>query len=417
MIEKYRARTGEIIREREHYKSERDNANSRLTTYESSIVTDLSSIQRKEDPQESLISTSGSGSEAEDKVPAMTRRRAGTVTSNGTRLERPLGPARSNSDQYAAQPTRGERQIAVSMTGPRLPPVMNAISARERTASDSMARLDSTTKAGLINTSGGSHSAPVNTTENITSSNIARGLNFAPSPLGQSSDQQPETLHERTQSGTLLPSPPIGSYGFRTDSPTTTTVPFLMNSDELENNVVGGGTQSSGEYSRRGSAPEESNSSELPVNTSLAPDLLPQVEPVSPFKMHKTDQPQSQSRNEPSAPLDRSISQQRKINITPQLLPYTRCTIPSWKIVPNKFGKDTLSFIINVAVQPPGTGKTLNWAIEKLFSSISELDEHVTSLAGGKKAAKQAGLTVLPDGKAKRDTAPSKADQRKVCAE
>jgi hypothetical protein len=99
--------------------------------------------------------------------------------------------------------------------------------------------------------------------------------------------------------------------------------------------------------------------------------------------------------------------------LVPRLLPYTRCTIPSSRIVPNTLGKEALSFIINVQLRPPGDVQVYNWTVAKFFSSFVELDTRIRQKMS-KKEIKVAKLASLPEGRAWKDYGPAKMDRMKV---
>jgi hypothetical protein len=99
--------------------------------------------------------------------------------------------------------------------------------------------------------------------------------------------------------------------------------------------------------------------------------------------------------------------------LVPRLLPYTRCSIPSSRIVPNTLGKEALSFIVSIQLRPPGDLQVYNWNVAKFFSSFVELDTRIRQKMS-KKELKQAKLSSLPEGRAWKDYGPAKMDRMKV---
>ena len=98
------------------------------------------------------------------------------------------------------------------------------------------------------------------------------------------------------------------------------------------------------------------------------------------------------------------------------LLPYTRIAIPHTTVYPNAAGRDILCFIVNITVRPPNA-QPVSWGVAKLFSSFVDLDSKLKTKSG--KRSKDWARTVapLPDGRAWKDFAPSKIDQRRTALE
>jgi len=96
-----------------------------------------------------------------------------------------------------------------------------------------------------------------------------------------------------------------------------------------------------------------------------------------------------------------------------RLLPYTRCSIPSSRIVPNTLGKEALSFVVSIQLRPPGDLQVYSWNVAKFFSSFVELDVRIRQKMN-KKELKQAKLASLPEGRAWKDYGPAKMDKMKV---
>ncbi|RXK39212.1 hypothetical protein M231_03569 [Tremella mesenterica] len=102
--------------------------------------------------------------------------------------------------------------------------------------------------------------------------------------------------------------------------------------------------------------------------------------------------------------------------LTLSLLPHARISIPTSNIFPNQLGRDVLCFVVSISLRPPNAQPVM-WSVAKLFSAFIDLDQKVRSK--NKKGRKEWKNMVapLPDGKAWKDFAPSKIDQRKAALE
>lgn len=115
-------------------------------------------------------------------------------------------------------------------------------------------------------------------------------------------------------------------------------------------------------------------------------------------------------------PPPEKLSQQPP-RMTLALLPHARVTIPTSTVTPNPSGRDVLCFIVAITIRSPSTPPQ-SWSTSKLFSSFLDLDLaiHAHNPKVPRKDWKNM-LAPLPDGKAWRDFAPSKIDQRKTALE
>jgi RalA-binding protein 1 len=102
--------------------------------------------------------------------------------------------------------------------------------------------------------------------------------------------------------------------------------------------------------------------------------------------------------------------------MTAALLPHARISIPDTTIYPNALGRDVLCFIINISVRPPNSPPIV-WHIAKLLSAFIDLDQTVRASSGKRTKEWKTMVAPLPDGKAWKDFAPSKIDQRKSALE
>lgn len=103
-------------------------------------------------------------------------------------------------------------------------------------------------------------------------------------------------------------------------------------------------------------------------------------------------------------------------HLTPALLPHARLSIPHSTVFPNKSGRDVLCFIVAVTARPPNA-QPLSWTVGKTFSAFMDLDSRTQERAGKSRKDWKRMVSPLPEGKAWRDFAPSKIDQRKSALE
>lgn len=127
------------------------------------------------------------------------------------------------------------------------------------------------------------------------------------------------------------------------------------------------------------------------------------------------DQPPPSSSSHPRPSHDTSRSRPLP-KMTPALLPHARITIPDTTIYPNALGRDVLCFIINVTIRPPSSPPT-TWHCAKLLSAFIDLDSTIRANSGKRTKEWKTMVAPLPDGKAWKDFAPSKIDQRKSALE
>ena len=168
-----------------------------------------------------------------------------------------------------------------------------------------------------------------------------------------------------------------------------------------------------------------------PRKLSLSPEdvkngMMPQVSPVEelPRSPYDTNLPRpSQDFESIRASLDSSplpdIQKTSANPITPLsavLLPHTRLMIPTSTVQPNAFGRDVLSFIVSITVRPPN-GQESSWNVAKLFSAFVDLDTNIKSRSGKGRKEWKSIVAPLPEGRAWKEFAPSKIDQRRKAIE
>ena len=103
-------------------------------------------------------------------------------------------------------------------------------------------------------------------------------------------------------------------------------------------------------------------------------------------------------------------------HISPSLLPHARLTIPMSTVISNSHGRDVLCFIVSIVVRAPNS-QPISWTVSKLFSAFIDLDIKIKARSGKARKEWKTIVAPLPDGKAWKDFAPSKIDQRKAALE
>ncbi|WRT64570.1 uncharacterized protein IL334_001502 [Kwoniella shivajii] len=102
--------------------------------------------------------------------------------------------------------------------------------------------------------------------------------------------------------------------------------------------------------------------------------------------------------------------------MTPALLSYSRISIPNSTVFPNSSGRDVLCFIITITARPPNS-HPITWNVAKLFSAFLDLDTKIKAKSGKRSKEWKQMVTALPEGRAWKDFAPGKIDQRKSALE
>lgn len=165
--------------------------------------------------------------------------------------------------------------------------------------------------------------------------------------------------------------------------------------------------------------------------SSLSPEeqktaIVPPAPPLEeiPRPSYETSSPRaSQDMDTPRATRDPQPSQEKfdlpfrsLPSLAPALLPRTRLAIPTSTVHTNSLGRHVLSFIISISVRPP-TAQSSSWNVAKLFSAFIDLDTKIKSRSGKGRKEWKSMVAPLPDGRAWKDFAPSKIDQRRKAIE
>ena len=175
--------------------------------------------------------------------------------------------------------------------------------------------------------------------------------------------------------------------------------------------------------------PEEEDGdqkSEAPArNVSLSPDMSmkeffnasPSLESVPKTTARTSldqDTPRQSADSRPA--VDRLTSSGPTLRMTAELLPHTRLSVVNSTIYPNALGRDVLCFIVSITIRPPNA-QLVSWNVAKLYSAFIDLDTRIKAKAGKGRKEWKTMIAPLPEGRAWKDFAPGKIDQRKRALE
>jgi RalA-binding protein 1 len=159
-----------------------------------------------------------------------------------------------------------------------------------------------------------------------------------------------------------------------------------------------------------------SESSDREDNYSSRRQQQPPPSFPTPQTAQSTSSYQSSQSVQPNGAASRSTtdlystsSSSKSYRLSKMELTLTRLKVLSSTIRPNDRGKEVWSFIISV--EPRGR---VAWRIEKLYSSITNLDTRVRNMLNKSQLKK---IAALPESKLFKDNAPAKVDQRKAVLE
>ncbi|WWC86689.1 uncharacterized protein L201_001566 [Kwoniella dendrophila CBS 6074] len=167
-------------------------------------------------------------------------------------------------------------------------------------------------------------------------------------------------------------------------------------------------------------SPVQSLTDSMSATMSLEEPVRASFDSSQPRKSHDTTprpslEPQVQPEPSTSRP---SISENRspRPRMTPALLSYSRITIPNSTVFPNSSGRDVLCFIVAITARPPNA-QPITWNVAKLFSAFLDLETNIKAKSGKRTKEWKQMVAPLPEGRAWKDFAPSKIDQRKHALE
>lgn len=146
---------------------------------------------------------------------------------------------------------------------------------------------------------------------------------------------------------------------------------------------------------------------------SFAPSIHESVPPAYDETTPEDDTPRQSLDPRPSYD-KRSFSQ--PIQLSPALLPHARLAILNSTVYPNALGRDVLCFIVSITIRPPNA-QLISWNVAKLFSAFIDLDTKIKAKSGKGRKEWKGMVAPLPEGRAWKDFAPSKIDQRKKALE
>ncbi|WVW78221.1 hypothetical protein I302_100172 [Kwoniella bestiolae CBS 10118] len=165
-------------------------------------------------------------------------------------------------------------------------------------------------------------------------------------------------------------------------------------------------------------SPVQSVSDTMSTTMSLEEPIRSSFESSQPRKSHDTTPRPSLEPSQAEASQSRSsLNPSRpRPQMTSSLLSYSRITIPSSTVFPNSSGRDVLCFIIAITARPPNA-QPITWNVAKLFSAFLDLETKIKAKSGKRTKDWKQMVAPLPEGRAWKDFAPSKIDQRKAALE
>jgi RalA-binding protein 1 len=145
---------------------------------------------------------------------------------------------------------------------------------------------------------------------------------------------------------------------------------------------------------------------------SFAPTLDESIPSLYETRPSEDDTPRQSIESRPTVPP--AYSQPTRLSAS--LLPHARLSIPNSTVFPNALGRDVLCFIVSVTIRPPNS-QLMSWNVAKLFSAFIDLDTKIKAKSGKGRKEWKSMVAPLPEGRAWKDFAPSKIDQRKKALE
>ncbi|EJT47158.1 signal transducer [Trichosporon asahii var. asahii CBS 2479] len=234
--------------------------------------------------------------------------------------------------------------------------------------------------------------------------------------------QQPE-YNPSSLAPSALPPPAVDAYGGLLPSPlperrlrheSRMTFPpevasFMALADTPRDGTAEGSTPSPGDSARGSPAVE-------PIFENSNEDPRPSQDTI-PFRPVLDQQPSNDSVPSNGNAIASPSPAPDHTQLTPALLPHAHLSIPHSTVFPNQNGRDVLCFIIAINIRPPNNATPLSWTVGKTFSAFMDLDARSQERSGKNRKEWKRMVASLPEGKAWKDFAPSKIDQRKVALE
>ncbi|WVQ69491.1 uncharacterized protein L199_007710 [Kwoniella botswanensis] len=165
-------------------------------------------------------------------------------------------------------------------------------------------------------------------------------------------------------------------------------------------------------------SPVQSMPDTISTTMSLEEPIRSSFESSQPRKSHDTTpRPSLEPSQAEAINSSTSLNDTRpRPRMTSALLSYSRITIPSSTVFPNSSGRDVLCFIVAVTARPPNA-QPITWNVAKLFSAFLDLETKIKAKSGKRTKDWKQMVASLPEGRAWKDFAPSKIDQRKAALE
>ncbi|KAK4685483.1 RalA-binding protein 1, partial [Tremellales sp. Uapishka_1] len=383
LIEKQRAQTAHLAADNERLRTERERANGRL------IAAGLDPVTLNGKPRlPSSSSAAGLGLRAE--TPQIRRHNSDREEKRkeNTSLQIPLGSVSApHSPSEAPSPTVASPSEPAA-PGALLPSPMPESKLRHESRMLFPAEVSSFMALA---------ESPRETSHNIPSKGTFNTL----SPASQYSASPSVSGND---DGPLIPPPSSRTLAV------TTEVEEPAHSEDMEKTSVK--DQKAGVIQSRETGTPASNERPSDDSNSSPSTLEPSLHRPS----HDTARPSISEDVTRPTHLHPQPSRQTLPQLSAALLPHTRLSIPSSTVYTNPSGRDVLCFIVAITVRHPNA-QPIAWNVGKLFSAFIDLDANIKAKSKkGRKEWKQM-VAPLPDGRAWKDFAPSKIDQRKQTLE
>ena len=369
LIEKQRAQTSHLVADNERLRSDRERANSRLASAGLEVV----------NGKRITNSSSALGLGLRPEIPQIKRHNSDQEDKPKPTLQIPEGEASSSTAGSAVGSSQGDL----------LPSPMPESKQRR----ESRIVLPSEVSSFMTLAE-----SPIDATHTVVPSVPASSSGVTLSPTSQYSESpgqngtEERVLTVPTSVGALAATTEVAGEKEETSPRPNVSLPPLRKSSLASVDT------------RTELLPSPSD--ELPRSTYDASTFRPSEDSTAPSAPSEGFQ----------ATQDIQKSSSRLPRLSPMLLPHARLTIPSSTVFPNAVGRDILCFIISVTVRPPNS-QPASWNVSKLFSAFLDLDTKIKARSGKGRKEWKAMLTPLPEGRAWKDFAPSKIDQRKRALE
>jgi RalA-binding protein 1 len=252
----------------------------------------------------------------------------------------------------------------------------------------------------------------------ITENNPSPGSTYSPSPAAGTKEECREVAEAPSSSKQLATMAEVEE-----DSAETPEVDLSSPISEGRDGASQPPARQSSLHRRAGGREEVSRGAADPARQ--APLATPQIQSSEPRRSHDSQRGSEESTPRQSVDVRPSVESVASATsrpsrplprLSPALLSHTRLSIPHTTVYPNTSGRDVLCFIVAITVRPPNAAP-VTWNVAKLFSAFIDVDTKIRAKSGKRSKDWKSMVAPLPEGKAWKDFAPSKIDQRKTALE